>query len=64
MIEMVQIPIFAMIFWTVMLVTVLALGIYLIRTNPPKDESKFIGFGEEKFTDEELARHRDDSDYE
>ena len=64
MIEMVQIPILAIIFWTVMLVTVLSLGIYLIRTNPPKDESKFIGLGKEKFTDEELARHRDDSDYE
>jgi hypothetical protein len=31
-----------------------ALGVYLLRTNPPKDESKFVGLGEEKMDAEEL----------
>lgn len=33
----------------------LALGVYLLTTNPPKDESSFLGVGEEKLSDEELA---------
>ncbi|MFB6155617.1 MAG: hypothetical protein ABEJ22_06950 [Haloferacaceae archaeon] len=32
-----------------------ALGVYLLRTNPPKDESRFVGLGEEKMDEEELA---------
>jgi hypothetical protein len=60
---MVQIPILAIIFWIVMIVSVLALGIYLIRTNPPKDKSTFIGLGKEKYSNEELARRCEDSEY-
>jgi len=33
----------------------LTLGLYLLTTNPPKDESSFLGFGEEKLGDEELS---------
>jgi hypothetical protein len=33
----------------------LALGVYLLTTNPPKDESSFLGLGEKKLSDEELA---------
>ena len=36
----------------------LTLGLYLLFTNPPKDESKFLGVGAEKLSDEEL-RERD-----
>lgn len=34
----------------------LVLGVYLLTTNPPKDESKFVGVGAEKATDEELEK--------
>lgn len=33
----------------------LALGVYLLTTNPPKDESSFLGLGAEKLSDEELS---------
>lgn len=33
-----------------------ALGLYLVFTNPPKDEAKFLGIGAEKLSDEELRR--------
>ena len=46
-----------------MTVSVLALGIYLIRTNPPKDKSTFIGLGKEKYSNEELAHRCEESDY-
>lgn len=31
------------------------LGGYLVFTNPPKDESTFVGLGEEKLSDDELS---------
>lgn len=34
----------------------LAVGVYLLVTNPPRDPDKLVGFGEEKLTDEELER--------
>lgn len=33
----------------------LSIGVYLLRTNPPKDKSKFLGVGAEKLSDEEQA---------
>jgi hypothetical protein len=33
----------------------LTLGIYLLTTNPPKDESAFLGVGKEKLSEQELA---------
>lgn len=32
----------------------LLIGLYLLSTNPPKDDEKFVGIGAEKATDEEL----------
>lgn len=34
----------------------LAVGLYLVFTNPPKDDAKFLGIGAEKLSDDELAR--------
>ncbi|MFB6220234.1 MAG: hypothetical protein ABEH90_02230 [Halolamina sp.] len=39
-----------------LIVASLTLGLYLLTTNPPKDESAFLGIGEEKLSDEELAQ--------
>jgi len=33
------------------------LGVYLLTTNPPKDESKFVGVGAEKMDDEEVEEY-------
>lgn len=44
----------ALVYATLVVVS-LALGVYLLTTNPPKDESSFLGLGEEKLSDEELA---------
>lgn len=33
----------------------LALGTYLVVTNPPSDERKFVGLFSEKLADEDLA---------
>ncbi|MFD1514345.1 hypothetical protein [Halomarina rubra] len=38
-----------------MAVGTFATGVYLVTTNPPVDESKFVGLGSEKLTDEQLA---------
>lgn len=38
-----------------LVVASLALGLYLLMTNPPKDESAFLGIGKEKLNEEELA---------
>lgn len=38
-----------------LIVASLALGLYLLTTNPPKDESTFLGIGKEKLSEEELA---------
>ena len=37
-----------------MAVLTVSIGVYLLRTNPPKDRSKFLGIGAEKIPDEEL----------
>jgi hypothetical protein len=39
-----------------MAVLTLAVGVYLLVTNPPKNPDKLVGFGEEKLTDDELER--------
>lgn len=52
---LVAIPIWSVVLFVVMAVVTTALAIYLITTNPPKDESAFVGIGKEKFTDEELG---------
>lgn len=44
----------ALVYGTLILLS-LTLGVYLLTTNPPKDESSFLGLGEEKLNDEELA---------
>jgi hypothetical protein len=33
------------------------LGLYLVFTNPPKDNSKFVGLRAQKMTDEEVAQY-------
>jgi hypothetical protein len=49
-----MISVVAVVYATLVVVS-LALGVYLLTTNPPKDESSFLGIGEEKLSDEELA---------
>lgn len=41
--------------YALLVVISLALGVYLLSTNPPKNESSFLGLGEEKLNDDELA---------
>jgi hypothetical protein len=52
---MIEIDPLALLLFAVLAVTSLVLGLYLLFTNPPKDESKFVGFGAEKASDDELA---------
>ncbi|WP_129113600.1 hypothetical protein [Halegenticoccus tardaugens] len=49
----------ALVVIAVLAVICVALGVYLVTTNPPKDETKFIGLGKEKLSDEELARREE-----
>lgn len=55
---MIEIDPLALVAFAVLAVVSLVLGVYLVFTNPPKDESKFLGVGAEKLSDEEL-RDRD-----
>lgn len=41
--------------YAMLVIISLALGVYLLSTNPPKDESSFLGLGEEKLSDDELG---------
>lgn len=52
---MIEIDPLALLVFAGLAVTSLVLGLYLLFTNPPKDESKFLGVGAEKASDEELA---------
>lgn len=51
---MIEMDPLALVTFAVLAVVSLVLGVYLVFTNPPKDESKFLGIGEEKLSDEEL----------
>jgi len=51
----VAIPISQVVAFVVMAVFTAALAVYLIRTNPPKDDGAFIGLGKEKYSDDELS---------
>lgn len=51
----VTIPLSQVVAFVVMAVVTGALAAYLIRTNPPKDDTAFIGLGKEKYSDEELS---------
>lgn len=51
---MIELDPLALAAFAVLAVVSLVLGLYLVFTNPPKDESKFLGIGEEKLSDEEL----------
>lgn len=51
---MIELDPLALLVFASLAVISLALGLYLLFTNPPKDESKFVGVGAEKATDEEL----------
>lgn len=51
---MIEIDPLALFAFATLAVVSLVLGLYLVVTNPPKDESKFLGIGAEKLDDDEL----------
>ncbi|MFB6300004.1 MAG: hypothetical protein ABEH65_07055 [Halobacteriales archaeon] len=48
------IPITLIIVFISLAAVALALGVYLVVTNPPKDDEAFIGIGKEKVSDKEF----------
>jgi len=56
----VTIPITDIVLFAILAAVTLALAIYLVVTNPPKEEGVFLGIGKEKYTDEELLERQSD----
>jgi hypothetical protein len=57
----VTIPITDLVLFSILATVTLALAIYLVVTNPPKEEGVFLGIGTEKYTDEELLERQSDN---
>jgi len=54
----VTVPIGGLLLFVAMAAVTFAMGVYLVATNPPKDDASFVGFGKEKYTNEELAARK------
>lgn len=58
----VTIPITHILLFFVLGTVTLALAIYLVVTNPPKEDGAFLGIGKEKYTNEELIERQSNGD--